>query len=678
MINREVSWLAFNDRVLEEALDPSNPPLERLRFLTIFHTNLDEFFMIRVSGLIQQVAADVDVLSSDGLTPRAQLGRILDITRRALQEADDCLTQTLRPLLEEHHIRVCHYAQLDTDQRTYWNDWYKRNIHPILTPLAVSPTLPFPFISSLSLNLAVNVTSPNGDTRLVRLKVPGRLPRLVPFPDNGEESGWQFLLVDELIAANLATLFPGMEVGNAYPFRVTRDADIEIKEDEANDLLKCIEEELRRRRFGEAVRLEVHRDMPSDLRKALKVGLGLDKNSTFEAGPILDVSGLSQLVSLDLPDLKYPSHVPRKADSWAADVFASIRRQDLLVHHPFESFKPVVDFIRAAAADPDVLAIKQTLYRTSGDSPVIRALECAIENGKQVAAVVELKARFDEENNIVWARRLEEAGVHVIYGVPGLKTHSKIALVVRQEEGVLRRYCHIGTGNYNPTTSRIYTDLGLFTCHPRVTADVADLFNQITGFARPSGYRELLVAPRFVHKQLLELIAFETAQARAGRPGQVVFKCNAITEPKVIEALYAASQAGVQVDLIVRGICCLVPGKAGLSENITVRSIVGRFLEHSRVYWFRHGDTPKVYIGSADLMDRNLKHRVEVLTPVLHPPYTSWLKDVLLDTYVHDLERTRVMRPDGSYFRLREHEHGLDSQLAMMSAFPPKPMGNDR
>lgn len=677
MINRELSWLAFNSRVLEEARDPSNPLLERLRFLTIFHTNLDEFFMIRVSGLTEQIAADVEVLSADGLSPRAQLGRIREITGRALSEAQRCFTDDLRPLLEHNRIHLCHYTDLSTEQKAWWDQWYKRNVHPILTPLAVSPTLPFPFISNLSLNLAVYVSSPSGDTRLARIKVPRGLARLLPFEGNGQESGWRFLPVEELIAANLHTLFPGMELDRAYVFRVTRDADIEIKEDEANDLLTSIQEELRRRRFGEAVRLEVESEMPADLRKELRVGLSLPSAAVHETAPPLDISGLSALVSIDLPEHKFPAHVPRLADSVATDLFAAIRRQDVMVHHPFESFKPVVDFINTAADDPDVLAIKQTLYRTSGDSPVIHALERAVGNGKQVAVVVELKARFDEENNIVWAQRLEEAGVHVIYGVPGLKTHSKIAMVVRQEEGLLRRYCHIGTGNYNPSTSRVYTDLGLFTCHPRVTADVADLFNQITGFARPSGYRELLVAPRFMRNHVLDLIAFETAEAEAGRPASIIFKCNSITEKKVINALYEASQAGVRVELVVRGICCLVPGRAGLSENIVVRSVVGRFLEHSRVFWFKHGGDPAVYIGSADLMDRNLNRRIEVMAPVRDPRYISWLKNDLLGSYLSDVERTRVMRPDGTYFRLRDHETGPDVQKQMMMLFPPKPLEDE-
>ena len=590
-INRELSWLAFNERVLEEAFDRDNPLLERLRFVTIYHTNLDEFFMIRVSGVKSQVDAHVDVLTPDGLSPRAQLHRISETVRAQLERVQRCLHEEVLPGLAEHGITISKYADLSLDERLVWDEWYRSKVHPVLTPLAVGPTRPFPFISNLSLNLALMVRSPDGEQRLARVKVPGTLPRLVPIRDEGDalEPPVQFVPIEQIISANLQTLFPGMEVGKPWVFRVTRDADFEIQEDEANDLLTTIEEEVRKRRFGEAIRLELEAGTPPDVRTALQRGLQIGDENTYAIEGILGVPALAKLCSIDVPQLKYPAFVPRTPEALGEDrdIFAAIREKPMILHHPFDSFSPVVEFIQRAATDPRVLAIKQTLYRTSGDSPVVHALEQAIENGKQVAAVVELKARFDEENNIVWARRLEEAGVHVIYGVPRLKTHSKLALVVRQERGTLRRYAHIGTGNYNPITARIYTDIGLLTANPELTADVAEVFNTLTGFSRPAGYRRLLVAPHYLKRQTLELIACEAANARAGKPAHIIAKCNAVTDRDVIAALYDASQAGVEVDLLVRGICSLVPGVEGLSETIRVRSVLGRFLEHSRVYWFR-------------------------------------------------------------------------------------------
>lgn len=665
-LNRELSWISFNERVLEEALDPGNPLLERLRFLTIYHTNLDEFFMIRVSGLKQQVAAGVDVLSPDGLSPRAQLAQIHDRLRPLTLVAQSCLEDEILPGLVEHGVRIVHYRDLSDEERATWDRWYLEHVHPILTPLAVGPTLPFPFISNLSLNLGVLVESPGGEQRLARVKMPlGNLTRLVPLRRPSEISTTpgpeafappvRLLPMEELIAANLSTLFPGMKVHDAFLFRVTRDADLEIKVDEADDLLSTLQQELRRRRFGQAVRLEVEAGMPADMREVLRTNLDLEPSDVYEVPGLLAIPRLQALLSVDLPELKYPPFVPRRPRSLRdEDIFARIRASDVLLHHPFDSFLPVVDFIRAAAHDPQVVAIKQTLYRTNGNSPVIQALEEAVESGKQVAAVVELKARFDEENNIVWARRLEEHGVHVIYGAPGLKTHSKLSLVVRREEDQLRRYAHIGTGNYNPITARVYTDLGLLTADPDLTADVADLFNQLTGFALPEHFRELMVAPRFMKGQLVQRIQQEARHAAGGRPAHIIAKCNAITDPEIIRELYAASQAGVRIDLLVRGICCLVPGVPGQSENIEVRSVVGRFLEHNRVYWFQNGGEPEVFIGSADWMERNLDRRVEVLTPILDPRLATWLRDVLLERYLKDMARTRRMLPDGRYERLRD------------------------
>ncbi len=671
-LDREVSWIAFNERVLEEALDDKNPLLERLRFLTIFHTNLDEFFMVRVSGILQQLQAGVEVLSVDGLSPRMQLARIHERVAELVERAQHALTDVVLPALEPHGIRIIHYESLNKADRKRMNELFRAKVYPILTPLAVGSTHPFPFISNLSMNLALWVESPEGEQRLARVKIPlANLPRLVCVAGDEDSTPVRWLPIEQLIAANLNTLFPGMKLSEPWLFRVTRDADFEIREDEANDLLDSIQQELRKRRFGQAVRLEVQAGMPEGIREALIDGIGVDASEVFPVKGPMAVARLNQILSVDLPDLKYPPYVPRRHAGLPRgnELFTHIRQKDVLLHHPYETFAPVVEFVRQAARDPHVVAIKQTLYRTSGDSPVIRALEKAVENGKQVAAVVELKARFDEENNIVWARRLEEAGVHVIYGVPLLKTHSKLALVVRREGDELVRYAHIGTGNYNPTTARIYTDLGLMTAHPEITADVADLFNRLTGFARPPKYSHLYVAPSHMKKQLLLRIRHETNVARSGGKGRIVAKCNAITDIDMIDALYKASQAGVEIKLLVRGICCLLPGIPGVSDHIEVRSIVGRFLEHDRIYWFENGleDGPAVYIGSADWMDRNLERRVEVLVPLLDPDLVQGIRE-LLQSYMDDTRRTRLMLPDGSYVRLSTADDAFDIHEHLMAA----------
>jgi polyphosphate kinase len=656
MLDREESWLRFNQRVLEEALDPGNPLLERVRFLTIFHTNLDEFFMIRVSGLKQQVEAGVEVLSSSGRSPKQRLQVVHQAIQRDLATASACLTE-IRAALADISVRIVSWDELDAPEQKRFRQLFVDNVHPILTPLAISPAFPFPFISNLSINLAVFVRNPAGERRLVRIKVPDHLPRFVLVGEHADPDAVpQVLLpIEALIAANLETLFPGMTVGQPFVFRVTRDADIEIREDEADDLLQFIEEELRKRRFGSAARLEIDADAPDDMVEQLREGLDLSASDVYRMATLIDPSGLSRVCDIDLPEHKFAPFAPRLPKEMEAEsIFERIGQGDVLVHHPFDAFVPVAEFVRAAERDPAVLAIKQTLYRTSGNSPVIQALLEAVAAGKQVAAVVELKARFDEENNIGWARRLEEAGVHVIYGVPGLKTHAKICLVVRREGGRLRRYAHVGTGNYNPITARIYTDLGLFTCDPDITADLADLFNRITGFAKPAGYRKVLVAPRFMKTRLIEAIRREIAAAQAGRPARIIAKCNAVIDVDIIEALYEASQAGVSIDLLVRGICGVLPGRDGLSENIRVRSVVGRFLEHSRVLWFHNDGSPRAYIGSADLMGRNLDRRVEILVPVEDPRHRAWIFEVYLARYLADRGRTREMNPDGSYRRLRD------------------------
>ncbi len=656
MIDRESSWLRFNERVLDEAADPTNPLLERVRFISIFHRNLDEFFMIRVSGIRHQLEAGVEVPSHQGQTPRQRLDTLSNQVRATLEHADAVLHDLTGALIASG-IMLVRYEDLSRREQTRWERYYDQQVHPTLTPLAISKAFPFPFISNLSLNMAVMVDAPDGERRLARIKIPDHLPRLLSLDDGPRRDGapLRFMPIESLVKANLSSLFPGMEVERPFTFRVTRDADVEIREDEADDLLKYIETEMRKRRFGDVVRLEIDASAPDEIVSELHEGLEIDEQATYRVPGMVAPSGLSRLADLELPQHRFAAFIPAVPNGFKGEsLFRRISKGDVMVHHPFDAFASVAEFVRVAARDPNVLAIKQTLYRTSGDSPVIAALLEAVSLGKQVAAVVELKARFDEENNIVWARRLEEAGVHVIYGVPGLKTHAKLAMVVRREERGLRRYVHIGTGNYNPVTARVYTDLGLFTCDEEICADVADLFNQITGFARPATFRKLLVAPRFMMDDWTALIRHETRQAKLGKPARIVAKVNGLTEPKIITALYDASKAGVKVDLLVRGICSLVPGVPGLSENIRVRSVIGRFLEHARVLWFHHGGDPKVYIGSADLMGRNLHRRVEVMVPIESKRWRKWLWDSYLVRYLEDVGRSREMRADGSWTRVRD------------------------
>ncbi len=679
LFNRELSWLEFNRRVLEEALDTSHPLLERLKFLAIFSTNLDEFFMIRVSGLKEQIDEGVTDLSPDGLTAHMQLKQICERLRPILDEQVRCLQQDVLPQLADNGIVITPYRALSDRQRRTLDEYFHDNVYPVLTPQAVDPSHPFPYISNLSLNLGVMIEpttmtgisfeTPFLQPRFARVKVPPLVPRLVPVGDSGTE----FTLLDELIAANIQTLFPGMKVGAPYTFRVTRDADIEIREDEANDLLRMMEMELRRRRFGTAVRLEVSTTMPGEMVRYLAGSLHLTADDVYTIDGPLNVPDLMALYKLDRPELKDKPFVisvppPLRTNELIFDV---IKRQDILVHHPYNSFSTVVDFINTAAVDPDVLAIKMTLYRTGSDSPIVRALIDASERGKQVAVLVELKARFDEENNIEWARRLERAGVHVVYGLLGLKTHCKLALVVRREGNSLRRYLHIGTGNYNPTTARIYTDLGIFTAHQQLGADATDLFNYLTGFSRQTDYRKLFVAPVNLRERTAKLIEREIEHHKAGREARIIVKINSLTDTKVIRVLYEASQAGVPIDLIVRGICSLRPGLAGLSENIRVRSIVGRFLEHSRIFYFANGGEDDIYIGSADWMLRNLDRRVEVLAPIEDPRLKKYLKEELLDLYLRDNVKARVLLPDGHYERVRAAtgEERVDSQSLLMNSY---------
>jgi polyphosphate kinase len=658
--------------VLEEAQDERNPLLERAKFLGILGSNLAEFFMVRVAGLKQQVEAGIVELSSDGLTPSEQLLAIRQVVLELMQDVRACLQQLL-PLLAEAGIHILDYPALTDQQRAVANEYFEQVVFPVLTPMAVDPGRPFPYISNMSLNLAVLIRDQAGDERFARVKVPNTLPRLLPIkpPDDAAEGagGPQSLTLvwlEQVIAANLHRLFPGMEVIEAHPFRVTRDAEMAIQEMEAEDLLETIERSVRERRFGSVVRVTVDPGMPSKIRDILTENLEIGPHGLYTVDPPLGTSDLVALHALDRPALKdapfLPAVPPPLEDG--TDPFAAIRRQDILLHHPYDSFVPVVDLLRAAAHDPDVLAIKQTLYRVGRNSPVVEALLEAIANGKQVAVLVELKARFDEESNIEWAKFLEGEGVHVVYGLPGLKTHAKIALLVRKEGDGLRRYVHLSTGNYNPLTAQVYTDVGLLTCDEAFGADASDLFNYLTGYSAKREYQRFLVAPINLRAGFQALIEREIDRARQGDAGRLIFKLNHLVDKEMIQLLYRASQAGVKVDLLIRGTCCLRPGVEGLSENIQVTSIVGRFLEHSRVYYFRNGGSEEIYLGSADLMPRNIDRRVEVLFPLLDPRLVGYLRDHVLATYLADTAKARRLCADGTYERVKPAptEPPLDSQ----------------
>jgi polyphosphate kinase len=653
-LTRELSWLDFNERVLYQAEDERNPLLERVRFLSIFASNLDEFFQVRVSGLMQQVAAGHSRPTPDGLSASQKLDRIRGRVLQLQAKHSDAYDQISVELAEEG-IRVLPLEDRPERQNEL-RQRFMDEIFPVLTPLAVDPSHPFPYISDLSLSLAVTVSDPaSGERRFARVKVPPVLPRM------WEVAPRTYVLLERVIAANLDVLFPGMEVEAHYLFRVTRNADLDIEEDEADDLLMAMEEELRRRRFGKVVRLEVERSMPHDTRALLQRGLGLDPANVYEIRGMLDLRGLESVADLDIPELQpepwKPVTPPRLAmreeeEHQGVDIFARIRAGDILVHHPYESFTNSVQrLIQQAAEDPDVLTIKMTLYRTSGDSPIVHSLIRAAESGKQVVVMVEIKARFDERANIVWARALERAGAHVAYGLLGLKTHSKCTLIIRRESGGLRRYAHIGTGNYNHRTARVYTDLGLLTADRGLTGDVTDLFNVLTGVAKKDRYKELLVAPKSMRIRLEELIEGEIERHREHGDGRIIMKCNACVDPEMIRRLYQASQAGVPIDLIVRGMCSLQPGVPGFSESIQVRSIVGRFLEHSRIFSFGQGDRERYFVGSADIMERNLDRRVEAITPVKDPALAQRLGDVL-SILRRDDRRAWTLGDDGAWTRV--------------------------
>ena len=673
-LNRELSWLEFDARVLQEAFDDRNPLLERIKFISIFSTNLDEFFMVRVAGLRRQVAAGVLTAAADGIAPQEVLDRIHLRVGELLSRQRQVLHELILPRLAERGVKFVKMTELTSAEWLTVDDFFESQVFPVLTPMAVDPGHPFPYISNLSLSLAVRLRDPDrGVEQFARVKVPKSLPRWVPF---GRPH--QFVPLEDVIGANLGSLFPGMEILSWHAFRVTRYSDLDLGSIEENeDLLSTIEEQVFRRRFGEVVRLEVQEGMPPELRELLATELHetddpvapLLARDLHEAGPLLELGDLMSVAMLDIPELRDPPFTPVtpvEVRDENKSMFDVIRERDVLVHHPFDSFGSTVErFLDEAATDPQVLAIKLTLYRTSGETALVRALTEAAQAGKQVAVLVELQARFDEANNITWARTLESFGVHVTYGVPGLKTHAKTALVVRKETDGIRRYVHIGTGNYNSRTARVYTDIGLFSCSPSLGADLTDLFNSLTGYSRQRLYRKLLVAPANMRGRFVEMIARETANAKAGKPARIIAKMNALVDVGIIDALYEASIAGVEIDLIIRGICCLRPGIPGTSDRIRVVSVIGRFLEHSRIWFFQNDAAPEYWFGSADWMPRNLDRRVEVVTPVddvaLHPRLRR-----VLDVCLADNRQAWDLRADGSYQQRTpgdEPERGTHRQL---------------
>lgn len=671
-INRELSLLAFQRRVLEEAEDPRNPLLERVKFLSILGSNLDEFFMVRVAGLKDQVEAGVPEVGPDGMRPKAQLEAVCTQATELVARANACFRDELTPALRQAGIDLVNYASLSLEQRAEVNAYFLATVLPVLTPLAFDPGRPFPHISNRSLNLAVLIRDAIGIEHFARLKVPDTLPQLVPVGEKG------FLWLEDVIAANLPALFPGMAILESHPFHVTRDADLEIAELEAEDLLETIEESVKQRRFGSVVRLTVSEAMPSRLLEILVSNLEIEAADVYRVSGPLDLNRLGHVYGLDRPELKDAPFVPRLPDALVSkpddeDLFAVMRRENILLHHPYDTYQPVVDFLRKAAHDPNVLAIKMTLYRVGRNSPVVKALLEAIAQNKQVAVLVELKARFDEESNIEWARALESEGAHVVYGLVGLKIHAKVAMVVRREGEAIQRYVHLATGNYNVTTARLYTDLGLLTCDEQIGRDVTDLFNYLTGYSAKTDYRKLFVAPVNLAQHLAALIEREIEHARGGAPARLIFKMNSLVDAKMIRLLYEASRAGVQVDLLVRGVCCLRPGLEGVSDRIRVISIVGRFLEHSRIYYFHNAGREEVYLGSADLMPRNLYRRVEVLFPVEDAAHVQYLRDNVLATYLADTEKARLMAPDGTYTRAQtENSTSMNSQEVLLAAAPQR------
>jgi polyphosphate kinase len=677
-LNRELSWLHFNRRVLDEAIRPGEHPLiERAKFIAIFSSNLDEFFMIRVAGIEKQVEAGIRKKTIDGFTPSEQLERIRAEVLAQLELRNACFYGDILPALAAEGITFAHFADLSDGEREALNAYFRKEIYPVLTPLAFDTGHPFPFMSNLSLNLAIELNDTgHGNLKFARVKVPSVLPRLLKLNDIegvcGDPACLRFLWIEELIQHNLGLLFPTMEIVQSHQFRIIRDADIEIEEDEAGDLLQTIEKGVRSRRYGNVVRLDINPEMPEFVRQLLINNLEIEERNVYEIDGALGLGCLMELLAIDRPSLKDEPFIPFNLfeEQRNSDIFSAIRSGDMLLYHPYDSFQPVVDFIDRAASDPDVLSIKQTLYRVGGNSPIVRTLMKAAELGKQVAVLVELKARFDEENNIVWARALEDVGAHVIYGLPGLKTHAKLTLVVRREAQGLRRYLHLGTGNYNPATGKLYTDYSFFTDDERLACEVSELFNALTGYFRYTGYHQLLVSPISTRKRIIAMIEREIDWATKGE-GRIMMKMNSLVDPATIQALYRASCAGVRIDLVVRGICCLKPGIPDVSENIRVVSIIGRYLEHSRAYWFSNGGKPELYLGSADLMPRNLDDRVETLFPILDPALVERVKNDLELQLADNLKAWKI-EPSGNGTLIQSDAPGVNSQERFMKRHTQK------
>jgi polyphosphate kinase len=676
-VNRELSMLEFQQRVLEEAQDDSVPLLERVKFLSIVGSNLDEFFMVRVASLKRQIERGVLDYGPDRMSPASQLTAIREKVASILLRAHECLQRQIMPALRKSGIWVVEYSRLSSQERLTANQYFSEIVLPTLTPLAFDPGRPFPHISNLSLNLAALIRDKEGVEHFARVKIPSSIPQLVAIRGlplakehkTKHPSRQYFIWLEQLIVANLETLFPGMAIVEAHPFHVTRDAETALQESETGDLLESVEEGVWQRRFADVVRLEVNEAMPPRILHILAENLEVNRSDIYQLSGPVALSRLRHLWAVDRPELKDPLFVAGtpstlEPEEAKGDIFSAIRQRDILLHHPFDSFQPVISFLQQAARDPAVLAIKITLYRVDRNAPAVKALLEAVENDKQVAVLVELKARFDEESNIEWARALEHEGVHVVYGLQGLKVHSKTALVVRQEGNRIRRYVHLSTGNYNSVTSQLYTDIGMFTCDEEIGADCTDLFNYLTGYSAKTDYRKLLVAPINLRERFERLVKREIEHQRRGERGHLIFKMNALIDKRMIRLLYEASQAGVQVDLLVRGMCCLRPGIARISENIRVTSIVGRFLEHSRIYYFRNGGKEEIYLGSADLMPRNLNRRVEVMFPVQDPKLIRHLCDEVLATYLADVVKARYMQADGSYVRSpnRAEDGAMNSQ----------------
>ncbi len=670
-INRELGMLEFQRRVLEEAMDERNPLLERVKFLSILGSNLDEFFMVRVGGLVMQRDAGVYSTTKDGLTPNQQLIEIRKIANKLMVESRDYWQNTITPLLEKNGIHILSYSQLTDRQREFVNGYFEEVVYPTLTPLAFDPGHPFPHISNLSLNLAISIEDEEQEEHFARVKVPSSLPQLVPIKrssggyrrDGSTPRHHYFIWLSHLVKENIQSLFPGMKILEVHPFHVTRNADFEIQELEAADLLEVMEESVRNRRFGKVIRLIVDKNMPTLVQDLLAQNLDLDKRDIYALDSPMNMHSLIDLYPIDLPQLKYrpfiqsfPDRLRQKEVFDGNTIFSTIRAHDIFLHHPYDSFIPVVDFLRAAARDPNVLTIKMTLYRVGKNSPIVKTLlEARRDYGKQVAVLVELKARFDEESNIGWARMLEQEGVHVTYGLVGLKTHCKIALVVRKEGENIRRYMHLGTGNYHHITANLYEDMGIFTADPDIGADASDVFNYLTGYSAKKEYRKLLIAPINLRQRFEQMIDREIAIHKKKKNGHLIFKMNSIVDPVIIKKLYQASQVGVKVDLITRGICSLKPGIKGLSENIRVISILGRFLEHSRVYYFHNDGEEEIFLGSADLMPRNLNQRVEILFPVEDKVLVRQIRKNILELYLSDNVKARMMKSDGTYTHLKPH-----------------------